>query len=182
LKSNFGRPWFKTDYAFQKLSADGQLKFRLSEALWIFQRIYLGISSGDLPAQDYFYFFGKNIFENLSFEAIRLVKGAGDMRGYGGRSFKGKNILTINTEIRRNLVGINEATFDILLFYDSGVLPSLFPRFTWKDFKQDAGLGIEFNVLDMLMIGAHFPLWISDPEPNSPRFDYRWVLSLDLTL
>lgn len=182
IKSNFGIKSFYTDYIYQKYSIDGQIKFRISKGQWIYQRLFLGKSSGNVPIQQNFYFFGKNIFENLTFESYRLVKGAGDMRGYGGSSIKGKNILTSNTEVRWNLAGTGEATFDFILFYDTGVIPSNLTKITWNQLKHDAGIGIEFNVFESIMIGAHFPIWVSHPEEEKNPIAFRWVFSSWLNL
>ncbi len=182
IKANFGIKSLYTDYAYQKYSIDGQLKFRISKRSWIYQRLFFGKSSGNVPAQQNFYFFGKNIFENLTFESYRLVKGAGDMRGYGGRSLKGKNIITTNTEIRWNLAGTGEATFDFILFYDTGVIPSNLTKITWNQLKHDAGIGLEFNAFEAIMIGMHFPIWVSHPEEGKNPIAFRWVFSSWLNL
>ena len=182
IKANFGIKSLYTDYAYQKYSIDGQLKFRISKGSWIYQRLFLGKSSGNVPIQQNFYFFGKNIFENLTFESYRLVKGAGDMRGYGGSSIKGKNILTSNTEVRWNIAGAGDATFDFILFYDTGEIPDKLPKITWNQLKHDAGIGIEFNAFEVIMIGTHFPIWVSHPEEGKNPIAFRWVFSSWLNL
>jgi hypothetical protein len=77
-----------------------------------------------------------------------MAKGEGDMRGYGEQSLKGLKILTSNTELRRNLAGVDAAMFDVLLFIDSGILPESFEDIDWGKTCFDAGLGTELDILE----------------------------------
>jgi hypothetical protein len=177
-----GIPQFETDYEYTKLVVDALVKFRPSKKSWIYERIFFGASNGQMPRQRYFYFFGKNTLENLSFESFRLVKGAGDMRGYGATSPKGKNILTSNTEVRWSFATVDPAIFDLILFFDSGIIPESFAKASLNQFKYDAGIGVEFNALETILIGIHFPFWVSHPVDKKDNFAMRWVLSIDLSL
>jgi len=182
VKGSHALPAFDSQYEFTKLSVDGQVKARITEQSLFYQRLFVGVSNGHLPKQEYFYFFGKNVFENLAFESYRLAKGEGDMRGYGGRALKGRAILTSNTELRRSLASKEPATFDCLIFYDAGWLPSTLEQINLTRLKRDAGIGLEFNVIEEIMLGIHFPLWVSHPPRGEAEFALRWVIAFDLTL
>ena len=182
IKLSAGIPQFETDYEYTKLVVDGLVKFRPSKKSWIYERVFFGASNGRMPRQRYFYFFGKNTLENLSFESFRLVKGAGDMRGYGASSPKGKNILTSNTEACWSFAAIDPAIFDLILFFDSGIIPESFTKASLNQFKYDAGIGVEFNALETILVGIHFPFWVSHPVDDKRNFALRWVISLDLNL
>ena len=183
IKADVGIPLINRDFIYQKLSIDAQFKFHTIKRAWIYQRFYFGIGSDDIPKQENFYFFGKNILENLTFESYRLAKGAGDMRGYGGRGFKGTNIITGNTEVRWNLAGISDANFDILVFYDAGILPKTLKKLPWDQVKHNLGFGLEFNISDIVMVGLNFPVWVSDAAEGKERLDFsRWLITYDFTL
>ena len=182
LYFGIGIPKLDTDYSYQKLIFDTQVKYRPGYNLWLYQRIFAGFSRDQLPIQNYFYFFGKNTLENMSFESFRLIKGAGDMRGYGAASPKGRNILTSNTEFRWSYATIEPAFFDLILFIDSGLISSSAKRINTRQLKYDAGIGTEFNALETITIGVHIPFWVSHPVDDKPQFDLRWVLAVDMTL
>ncbi len=182
VQGKWGVPYWNGSYHFTRLSIDGQVKIRLSERNWYYQRIFLGSASGEILRQELFYFFGKNVLENLSFEAYRLARGEGDMRGYGMHKHKGSKILTSNTEWRLSLAGVDQATFDFLLFYDIGALPQQFDRLQMKDFRSDAGCGLEFDIFEAVLLGMHFPLWVSHPLNGESRWQWRWVIAFDFTL
>jgi hypothetical protein len=182
LSLSGGLPNLSTDYQFNKLTLDGQLKIRSTSNSWLYERIFLGVSSGTMPTQQYYYFFGKNVLENLSFESYRLVKGAGDMRGYGDALLRDRNIITSNTEYRYSIARVEPAVFDLIFFLDSGILASNFCKLTLNQAKFDAGLGAEFDALEIIMIGIHCPFWVSHPVDDQQKIALRWVLSLDLTL
>ncbi|MBU0713418.1 hypothetical protein KJ762_06915 [bacterium] len=177
-----GIPELDTDYRFQKLIFDTQVKYRPGRNLWLYQRFFLGISGGQIPLQNYFYFFGKNTLDNMSFESFRLVKGAGDMRGYGAASPKGRNILTGNTEFRWRYVAIEPTVFDLIVFFDSGLISQSVYNIHTDQLKFDAGIGTEFNALETFTVGMHIPFWVSHPVDDKPQFALRWVLSVDLNL
>lgn len=182
LSLSAGLPWFDTKYSYTKLILDTQFKLRTSHKSWLYERLFIGVSDNQLPRQRLFYFFGKNILENLSFESYRLAKGAGDMRGYGAASLKGKNILTSNTEVHWSFATYEPAVFDIILFFDSGVIPKTIKNISLNKFKYDAGVGVEFNALETIMVGIHFPFWVSHPVDDKRNFALRWLISLDLNL
>ena len=171
-----------TDYNYRKIIVDTQLKFRPARSLWLYERIFAGFSAKQMPLQDYFYFFGKNTLENMSFESFRLIKGAGDMRGYGAASPKGRNILTSNTEFRWSYAKIEPTVFDLILFFDSGLISSSFYNISSRQLKFDAGMGTEFNALETITVGFHIPFWVSHPVDKKSQFALRWVMSLDLNL
>ncbi|MDO9548542.1 MAG: M1 family aminopeptidase, partial [Candidatus Marinimicrobia bacterium] len=177
-----GIPELDTDYRFQKLIFDTQVKYRPSRDLWLYQRLFLGISGGQIPLQNYFYFFGKNTLDNMSFESFRLVKGAGDMRGYGAASPKGRNIITSNTEFRWSYAAIEPTVFDLIMFFDSGLISQSVHDIHTDQLKYDAGIGTEFNVIETFTVGLHIPFWVSHPVDDKPQFALRWVLSVDLNL
>lgn len=179
---SLGLPEFDTDYRFQKLVFDTQLKYRPIHDIWLYQRIFLGVSGGQSPLQNYFYFFGKNTLENMSFKSFRLVKGAGDMRGYGANSPKGRNIVTSNTEIRWSYAAIEPTAFDLILFFDSGLISQSIRNINTGQLKFDAGIGTEFNALETVAVGMHIPFWVSHPVDNKNQFALRWVVSVDLNL
>lgn len=178
----YGLPVGENHFSFDKLTLDGQVKMRLNHRIWLYQRLFYGNAHGNVPKQEYFYFFGKNVLENQSFESYRLAQGEGDMRGYGDQSLKSYKMLTSNTELRRNLALAGAAMFDCLIFLDSGILPESFSAIDWKQTHFDAGLGVELELLDILKVGMHFPLWVSHPPQSEPRFDLRWVITTDLQL
>ncbi|MCK9484470.1 MAG: hypothetical protein M0R34_08915 [Candidatus Marinimicrobia bacterium] len=178
----YGLPIDKNHFSFDKLTLDGHVKLRLSQRIWLYQRLFFGNAHGNVPKQEYFYFFGKNVLENQSFEAYRLAQGEGDMRGYGDQSLKGYKILTGNTELRRNLAGVGAVMFDFLLFLDSGILPKSFRDIDWQQTRFDAGLGIELEILEILKVGMHFPLWVSHPSGKENAVALRWVVTTDLRL
>ncbi len=182
INLNNGVDFFDTDYTFTKLAVDAQIKFRPSEKLWLYDRVFFGASKGNIPLQHYFYFFGKNTLENMSFESFRLVKGAGDMRGYGAASPKGRNILTNNAEFRWTFAGIEPAIFDLIVFFDSGLTSDSFPKMNGHQLKYDAGIGTEFNTLETITVGLHIPFWVSHPVDSKSQFALRWVVSVDLSL
>jgi hypothetical protein len=182
LSLSGGLPILSTDYQFGKLTLDGQLKIRSTANSWVYERIFIGASSGTIPIQQYYYFFGKNVLENLSFESYRLVKGAGDMRGYGDVLLRDRNIITSNTEFRYSLARVDPAVFDLILFLDSGILSSNFYKLALNQSKFDAGIGAEFDALEIIMVGIHCPFWVSHPVDDQPKIALRWVLSFDLTL
>jgi len=177
-----GVPELDTDYEFQKFIFDTQLKYRPGRDIWLYERLFLGISAGQLPLQNYFYFFGKNTLDNMSFESFRLVKGAGDMRGYGAASPKGRNIITSNTEFRWSYAAIEPTVFDLIVFFDSGLISQSFHDIHADQLKFDAGIGTEFNALETITVGLHVPFWVSHPVDNKSQFALRWVLSVDLNL
>ena len=177
LDAQLGLPALETPFRYSKISLEGQIKWRLTQRLWIYNRAFTGISSGRLPRQQYYYFFGKNIFENLIFENYHLVKGAGDMRGYGEQGYHDRNILTGNNEIRFMLAGASESVFDLIFFFDAGIIQ---PSMSWKalnTFKHDAGLGFELNLFETIMLGIHFPLWVSEPLPDDQQWAFRWIVA-----
>jgi len=182
LSLSGGLPILSTDYQFTKLTLDGQLKIRSTANSWVYERIFIGMSSGTMPTQQYYYFFGKNVLENLSFESYRLVKGAGDMRGYGDALWRDRNIITSNTEFRYSLARVDPAVFDLIFFLDSGILSSNFYQLALNHSKFDAGIGAEFDALEIIMVGIHCPFWVSHPVDNQPKIALRWVLSFDLSL
>jgi len=182
IKFAYGLPIDKKHFAFDKLTIDGQIKMRLSRHHWLYQRLFCGNANGNPPKQEYFYFFGKNVLENQSFESYRMAKGEGDMRGYGDQSLKGRKILTSNTELRRNLAGAGAAMFDILLFLDSGILPESFADIDWHKTYFDAGLGFELEALEAVKLGMHFPLWVSQPPESEQPAALRWVIAFDFIL
>jgi len=182
VKFMYGLPVDEHHFSYDKLTLDGQIKMRLSKRYWLFQRFFFGNAHGNVPKQEYFYFFGKNVLENQSFESYRMAQGEGDMRGYGGQSLKGHKILTGNTELRRNLAGVGAAMFDFLLFLDSGILPESFREVDWGQTRFDAGLGVELEMLEVLKVGIHFPLWISHPPQSEKALALRWVITTDLRL
>jgi len=182
LNFSAGIPELDTDYRFQKLIFDTQVKYRPGRNLWLYQRLFLGISGGLIPLQNYFYFFGKNTLDNMSFESFRLVKGAGDMRGYGAASPKGRNIITGNTEFRWSYVAIEPTVFDLIVFFDSGLISQSVYDIHPGQLKFDAGIGTEFNALETFTVGVHLPFWVSHPVDDKPQFAPRWVLSVDLNL
>lgn len=169
-------------FAFTRWSVDGQVKMRMTERNWYYQRLFWGSVFRHAPRQELFYFFGKNVLENSSFEAYRLARGEGDMRGYGEHQYRGRQILTSNSEWRFALAGKDQATLDVLLFYDAGILPARWQKLRLKDFKTDAGFGIELDVLESLMLGLHFPVWVAEPVQGESRWQLRWVVAFDLTL
>jgi len=182
VKISAGIPELDTDYSFQKLIFDTQIKYRPGQNIWIYERLFLGISGGHIPLQNYFYFFGRNTLENMSFESFRLVKGAGDMRGYGAASPKGRNIITSNTEFRWSYAAIDPTVLDLILFFDSGLIsPSVYDIHTGQ-LKFDAGIGTDFNALEIITVGLHIPFWVSHPVDDNPQFALRWVLSMDFNL
>ncbi len=87
-----------------------------------------------------------------------------------------------NSEWRFALVGKDQATLDALLFYDAGLLAEHRLKLRLKDFKTDAGFGIELDILDLVRLGLHFPVWVSEPVQAEPRWQLRWVVAFDLTL
>ncbi|MBN2601137.1 MAG: hypothetical protein JXR87_04015 [Candidatus Marinimicrobia bacterium] len=182
LNFSAGIPELDTDYRFQKLIFDTQVKYRPGRNLWLYQRLFLGISGGQIPLQHYFYFFGKNTLDNMSFESFRLVKGAGDMRGYGAASPKGRNIITGNTEFRWSYAAIEPTVFDLILFFDSGLISQSVYDIHPEQLKFDAGIGTEFNALETVTVGLHLPLWVSHPVDDKSQFAARWVVSVDLNL
>jgi len=182
LQFAYGLPVDDRHFSFDKLTVDTQVKTRLSRRYWLYQRLFFGNAHGNLPKQEYFYFFGQNVLENQSFESYRLAKGAGDMRGYGDQSLKGYKILTANTELRRNLAGLGAALFDFLLFLDSGILPESFEEIDWQKTFFDAGLGLELEVLEAVKLGMHFPLWVSQPPKSAKELALRWVIAFDFIL
>jgi len=177
-----GLPILSTDYQFGKLTLDGQLKIRSTANSWVYERIFIGASRGTIPTQQYYYFFGKNVLENLSFESYRLVKGAGDMRGYGNVLLRDRNIITSNTEFRYSLAQVEPAFFDLIFFLDSGILSSNFYQLALNQSKFDAGIGAEFDALEIITVGIHCPFWVSHPVDNQPKIALRGVLSFDLSL
>ncbi len=182
IKFTYGWPVDANHFNFDKLTIDGQVKLRLNRRFWLYQRLFIGNAHGHVPKQEYFYFFGKNVLENQTFESYRMAKGEGDMRGYGEQSLKGLKILTSNTELRRNLAGVDAAMFDVLLFIDSGILPESFEDIDWEKTCFDAGLGTELDILEAVRLGVHFPVWISHPQSSEKPLAFRWVLAVDLTL
>ncbi len=182
IQLSLGLPELDTDYRFQKLDFDTQLKYRPARDIWLYERIFLGISGGKLPLQNYFYFFGKNTLENMSFKSFRLVKGAGDMRGYGANSPKGLNIITSNTEFRWSYAAIEPTAFDLILFFDSGLISPSFYNISARQLKFDAGIGTEFNALEAITVGMHIPFWVSHPVDDKDQFALRWVVSVDFNL
>lgn len=182
LNFSLGLPEFDTDYRFQKLVFDTQLKYRPAHDIWFYERIFLGVSGGQIPLQNYFYFFGKNTLENMSFKSFRLVKGAGDMRGYGANSPKGRNIITSNTEIRWSYAAIDLTALDLILFFDSGLISQSIRNINTSQLKFDAGIGTEFNALETVAVGMHIPFWVSHPVDDKNQFALRWVISVDFNL
>jgi hypothetical protein len=172
----------ENSFDFARWSVDGQVKIRLTNRNWYYQRLFYGSVFRQAPRQELFYFFGRNVLENSSFEAYRLAHGEGDMRGYGEQQYRGRQILTSNSEWRFALVGKDQATLDALLFYDAGLLAEHRLKLRLKDFKTDAGFGIELDILDLVRLGLHFPVWVSEPVQAEPRWQLRWVVAFDLTL
>jgi hypothetical protein len=69
--------WLAVDanhFNFDKLTIDGQVKLRLNRRFWLYQRLFIGNAHGHVPKQEYFYFFGKNVLENQTFESIEWPK------------------------------------------------------------------------------------------------------------
>ena len=93
-----------------------------------------------------------------------------------------RNIITSNTEFRYSLARVDPAVFDLILFLDSGILSSNFYKLALNQSKFDAGIGAEFDALEIIMVGIHCPFWVSHPVDNQPQIALRWVLSFDLTL
>lgn len=182
VNAKFGLPVAGSDFQFARYAVDFQIRYRFTARNWYSQRLFAGTTRGRIPRQELFYFFGKNVLENTSFESYRLARGEGDMRGYGKQQYKGQHIFTGSTEWRFTLMGREEASLDLLAFYDIGILPPEGRQVLCRDWKTDAGLGLDADLLNLLRLGLHFPFWVSEPPHGEPHWHWRWVVAFDFTI